>query len=56
MLNDRNILRKVKTELERMIRPYSVKMRKVESEMRTMRTRFSRLNKEIQKLKEPEKS
>lgn len=55
MLNDRNILRKVKTEIDRMTRPFNIKIRKIENELRLMRTRVSKLTKEISKLKSPEK-
>ena len=55
MYNDRNITRKIKTEIDRMTGPFNNKIRKIENELRIMRTSISRLSNEINDLKKPDK-
>ena len=52
MYNDRNITRKIKTEIDRMTTLFSQKIRRVENELRIMRTSVSRVSRELDKLKE----
>ena len=52
MYNDRNITRKIKTEIDRMTTLFSQKIRRVENELRIMRTSVSRVSRELDKIKE----
>ena len=55
MLSDRNILRKVKTELDRMTRPFNERVRKLEVQIRSMSAKISKLSRDLKDKIEPNK-
>ena len=55
MIGDRNILRKVKTELEKATRPFNEKVRRLQNEMRMLSAQVSRIANDILDLKKKDK-
>jgi archaellum component FlaC len=55
MFADRNILRKMKTELEKAMRPFNQKVRRLQNEIRMLSAQVSRLSNDILDLKKKDK-